>query len=116
MSEQAQSTTDQLLEGIRKGMVSRQVRLFTAQGLLPVSRDDLIRLQVVLTSDPDQELAEIATKSIKEVATETLVEWLMNKELEPLELDLVSRVRKEEPVWSATKRSSSSRLSRARLT
>jgi hypothetical protein len=101
MSEQGLSTTVQLLEGIRKGMVSRQVRLFAAQGLLPVSRDDLLRLQVVLTSDPDQELAEIATNTVKEVEAEVIVEWLGNKELEPIELDLVSRARKEEPIWSA---------------
>jgi hypothetical protein len=82
-------------------MVSRQVRLFAAQGLLPVSRDDLLRLQVVLTSDPDQELAEIATKSVRDQPTEVIVEWLGNKELEPIELDLVSRARKEEPIWSA---------------
>jgi uncharacterized protein (UPF0147 family) len=82
-------------------MVARQVRLFAAQGLLPVSREDLIRLQVVLTSDPDQELAEIATKTLQEAETEVIVEWLGNKELEPIELDLVSRARKEEPIWSA---------------
>jgi len=46
-------SVDQLIEGILAGTVPRQVRLFAAQGLLPVSRDDLFRLQLLLSADPD---------------------------------------------------------------
>ena len=53
MTESQSSTADQLFTGILEGKVPRQVRLFAAQGLLPVPREDLLRLQVILTSDPE---------------------------------------------------------------
>ncbi len=62
-------TTEQLLNGILEGQVPRQVRLFAAQGLLPISQEDLLRLQFMLSTDPDDELAEIAKASIAEVCT-----------------------------------------------
>jgi hypothetical protein len=95
------ASTEQILDGIRKGMVPRQVRLFAAQGLLPVSRDDLVRIQIMLSADPDRELAEIATKSVRELDSDVVVEWLKNIELQPIELDLLARVRNEEPIWAA---------------
>ena len=60
-------TTDELLDGILEGKVPRQVRLFAAQGLLPIPREDLLRLQVMLSTDPDDELAEISKASVAEV-------------------------------------------------
>ncbi len=103
MTDQDQSTASltQLLDGIRKGLVPRQVRLFAAQGLLPIPRESLLRLQVVLTSDPDEELAKIASTSITETKTDVLIEWIRATLLDPLELDLLVRVRREEPIWGA---------------
>jgi len=91
----------QLIEGIQKGQVPRQVRLFAAQGLLPVSRDDLFRIQVLLTSDPDEELGQVAASSLRDVETDTLVGWVAAGGLEPLELELLIRVRSEEVIWAA---------------
>jgi hypothetical protein len=92
-------TTDQLLNGILEGQVPRQVRLFAAQGLLPIPREDLLRLQFLLSTDPDEELSEISTASIAEVTPEAIVEWVSSYELESMVLDLVIRLREEETVW-----------------
>ena len=99
--EQKSSTADQLFAGILEGKVPHQVRLFAAQGLLPVPREDLLRLQVILTSDPDTELAAAATESLNNEDKATFVEWLGDGELPSLVLDLLTRVRREPEIWSA---------------
>jgi hypothetical protein len=97
-------TTDDLLRGILEGKVPRQVRLFAAQGLLPISREDLLRLQVLLSTDPDNELATVAAKSVAEVEGSTLVDWISSYDHDAIELDLLVRLRDEEAVWSAVAR------------
>jgi len=97
----AGSSVAQIIEGIRKGMVPRQVRVFAAQGLLPVSREDLLRIQLLLTSDPDEEVVRTATESIKEVDEPVLVEWLKQGHGDSLALDLLVRARSEEAIWAA---------------
>jgi hypothetical protein len=101
MAEQPAGTAEQLYQGILAGKVPRQVRLFAAQGLLPVPREDLLRLQVLLSSDPDPELAQHARTSIENEESATLVEWVKEPEMEPLVLDLVVRIRQEDEIWSA---------------
>jgi hypothetical protein len=101
MAEGSITTVQQLFTGITEGKVPRQVRLFAAQGMLPVPREDLLRLQFLLSADPDEELAEVARASIKNEADLTLVDWIREYELEALVLDLVIRVRDEETVWAA---------------
>lgn len=96
----ARSGSD-LLQGILKGQVPRQVRLFAAQGLLPVSREDLFRLQIVLSADPDQELAALASQSIREVDEQRLIQWLQAGEVDPIVLDLLVRIRSEDTIWGA---------------
>jgi hypothetical protein len=92
-------TADDLLNGILEGKVPRQVRLFAAQGLLPVSREDLLQLQVMLSSDPDDELAGIATESVAEVESENIVSWVREFDVESMVLDLLIRIREEDPIW-----------------
>lgn len=101
MAEGSISTVQQLFTGIVEGRVPRQVRLFAAQGMLPVPREDLLRLQFLLSADPDEELAGLAKTSLKNEADLTLVDWIRETELEALVLDLVVRVREEDSVWSA---------------
>ena len=91
--------TDDLIGGILEGKVPRQVRLFAAQGLLPIPQEDLLRLQVMLSSDPDDELASMAKASVSEIDSAAIVEWISEYELEPMVLDLLTRVRDEEEVW-----------------
>lgn len=95
------NTAENLIDSILEGKVARQVRLFAAQGLLPVSREDLFRLQLVLSADPDPELAATASASIAEVPSSALMEWIRNSEIDPLELDLLARVRSDEEIWVA---------------
>ena len=101
MAEDSINTAQQLFTGIIEGKVPRQVRLFAAQGMLPVPREDLLRLQILLSADPDEELADAARASIKNEADLTLVDWIRENTIEALVLDLVVRVRDEETVWAA---------------
>ena len=101
MAEESITTVQQLFRGITEGRVPRQVRMFAAQGLLPVAREDLFRLQALLSADPDQELAAAAAESLRHESDLTLVEWIEHNEIESLVLDLVIRVRDEDSVWSA---------------
>ncbi len=94
-------TVDQILEGIKKGQVPRQVRLFAAQGLLPVAREDLLRMQILLTSDPDEEVASLAEASLAAEEESVLIALVKEHELDPLELDLLARVRREDELWMA---------------
>jgi len=91
--------TQDLIGGILDGQLPRQVRFFAAQGLLPIPREDLLWLQILLSSDPDDELAEIAKASVAEVETATLAEWLKGYDLEPMVLDILIRLREEEEIW-----------------
>jgi hypothetical protein len=95
------NSAEQLIDGIIAGQVPRQVRLFAAQGLLPVSREDLFRLQLILSADPDPELAAIAAASLGEVTIQVLVDWIRSQPVAPLELDLLARVREEQDIWVA---------------
>ncbi len=101
MTQQESNTANQLFAGILEGKVPRQVRLFAAQGLLPVPREDLLRLQVLLSADPDPELATAAKEALNNEERSTLVEWLDHGDLPSLVLDLLTRVRKEPEIWSA---------------
>ena len=94
-------TANDLIEGILQGKVPHQVRQFAAQGLLPVSREDLLRIQLVLSADPDEALAALARTSLAEVPVDVFLTWLRTEEITPLDLDLLARVRHDEPLWGA---------------
>jgi hypothetical protein len=99
-TETAPTSGEDLIEGILQGQVPRQVRLFAAQGLLPVSREELLRLQLLLSTDRDEELAAIATTSVREIEESKVLEVLAHSEFEPIELDLLVRLREEESIWT----------------
>jgi hypothetical protein len=101
MTEEKQTSGADLIAGIVRGQVPRQVRLFAAQGLLPVSREDLLSLQCVLSSDPDGELAKLAEDSLRGVEETTILDWIRDHPPESLVLDQLIRVREGEAVWSA---------------
>jgi len=97
-------SVQQLIDGILEGRVPRQVRLFAAQGLLPVSREELIRLQLILSSDPDPDLAQTATESLREFDTSIFLDWLREGLASALEIDLLIRIVDDEEVWVAAAR------------
>lgn len=100
MSEPTITTGPDLIRGVVSGTVPRQVRLFAAQGLLPISREDLLSLQTLLTADPDEELADVAKVSIQSESDETILAWIRTIPPEPMVLDLLIRVRDSEAVWA----------------
>ncbi len=95
------SNTEEILEGILTGQVPRQIRIFAAQGLLPISREDLFRLQAALTADPEDDIRKTAEDSLKNEDPVVLVRWLEDTDVTPIELDLLIRVVRDEPVWAA---------------
>ncbi len=101
MADGDRITAQSLIDGIRGGMVPRQVRLFAAQGLLPVSREDLLRIQLLLSADGDDELATSARRSIADLEPEGVVTIVRAGGLDPIELDLLARLRQEEAIWAA---------------
>lgn len=84
------SITD-LTADIRQGLVPRSVRLFAAQGLLPVSREELIRVLVLLGVDGDDEIASAAKVTLASFTAEHFRAVLDLEGIEPLEIDLASR-------------------------
>ncbi len=101
MADASLNSAEALIDGILAGQVPRQVRLFAAQGLLPVSREDLFRLQLVLSADPDAELAAMAAASLGEVPMQVLIGWIRSQSIDPMELELLARVREEQEIWIA---------------
>ena len=100
MTDQNRISGADLIAGIVKGQVPRQVRLFAAQGLLPISREELLGLQCVLSSDPDEELAKLAAESVQREELTTILDWLQGESLEAIVLDQLIRVRDEEAIWA----------------
>jgi hypothetical protein len=101
MTSEGLGSGSDLIKGITQGKVPREVRLFAAQGLLPVPREDLLSLQTLLSSDPDKELAEVARQSLEGEDAQTILDWLNHHPPEPLVLDQLIRVRTDESVWAA---------------
>lgn len=75
-----------LITQIRSGIAPRKVKEFAAQGILPVPEEELISLQVSLTSDPDPEIAETSRQSLQKVPEQT---WCRMLERKDPEKDLV---------------------------
>ncbi len=95
------SSIAELLAKVRQGLVPRAVRLFAAQGLLPVSREDLIRANLILAADGDQEIAEAARKTLAGFEVTHLMAVLQLEEVDALEIDLLARCRQDEGLWHA---------------
>ena len=93
MTEKKKISGAELIAGITRGEVPRQIRLLAAQGLLPISREEMMGLQCILSSDPDQELAKVAAESVQSVEQETILAWLRHNPPESLVLDQLIRVR-----------------------
>ena len=100
MTEKSPVSGADLIAGIVKGQVPRQVRLFAAQGLLPISREEILSLQSILSSDPDEELARVAAESLRAEEESTILDWIRDQSPESLVLDQLIRVRDSEAIWS----------------
>jgi hypothetical protein len=60
-----------LIEQLRSGSAARNIKEFAAQGMLPLAEEDLVPIQVQLSTDSDEPIAELAKKSLQKVAQET---------------------------------------------
>ena len=95
------SSVNELLVKIRQGMAPRALRLFAAQGLLPVSREELIRVNLILAADGDHEVAAAAQATLAGFTTENFMAVLQVKDADSLEIDLLARCRQDEALWQA---------------
>ena len=95
------SSVAELLARIRQGMAPRTLRLFAAQGLLPVSREDLIRVVLILAADGEAEISDTAQATLATFTPEQLLEVIKLPDIDPLEIDLLSRCRQDENLWIA---------------
>jgi hypothetical protein len=69
-----------LIEQLRSGSAPRNIKEFAAQGMLPLSVEDLIPLQVQLSNDSDEGIASLAKASLQKVAQETWMRLVDRKD------------------------------------
>jgi hypothetical protein len=86
------SSVRELVSRIRQGLVPRAVRLFAAQGLLPVAREELIRVLALLAAEGDVEIALAARETLSSFTPAQCRDVLRLADLEPVEIDLLARV------------------------
>ena len=60
-----------LVEQLRSGSAPRNIKEFAAQGMLPLAEEELVPLQVQLSSDTDEPIANLAKTSLQKVSQET---------------------------------------------
>lgn len=101
MSASAPGSVAELVSRMREGMVPHTVRLFAAQGLLPVGRDELIRLLVFLVADGDAEIAGAARATLDTFSVDNFMAVLQMEDVDPVDIDLLTRAVKSEAVWQA---------------
>ncbi|MBI4917617.1 MAG: hypothetical protein HY825_17395 [Acidobacteria bacterium] len=101
MSEQAITSVGELLSRMRQGMVPRSVRLFAAQGLLPVSREDLIRVLAFLAAEGDEEIASTTRETLATFTTENFRAVLQLDDITALDIDLLGRAVHDDSIWQA---------------
>ena len=99
-STQGPGSVSELLVQLRRGQAPRQLRQFAAQGLLPVSREDLIRVLLILAADPEEGIAAVAQKSLDGFSIDNLQAVLNLPDVDPLEIELLARCRQDEGLWA----------------
>ncbi len=60
-----------LVEQLRSGSAPRNIKEFAAQGMLPLAEEELVPLQVQLSSDTDEPIANLAKTSLQKISQET---------------------------------------------
>src|SRR5918996_1645427 len=69
-----------LIDFFRRGEVARDVRLLAAQGVMAPRAQEQVGLLVLLSDDPDQEIAETANATIDALPREPLAALLANSD------------------------------------
>src|SRR5688572_12931789 len=72
--------TAALIDQIRSGTAPSNLRMFAAQGLLPIPQDELIPLQILLRRDMEEGVASAAKSSLSRVTEETWMRLVEKKD------------------------------------
>ena len=72
--------TTVLIDQIRSGTAASNIKLFAAQGLIPIPQDDLIPLQILLRKDSDAAISSAARTSLLKVAEDTWIRLVEKKD------------------------------------
>jgi hypothetical protein len=72
--------TAALMDQIRSGTAPTNIRMFAAEGFLPIPEDDLIPLQILLRKDPDDAIADAARTSLSKVPENTWARLVERKD------------------------------------
>ncbi|HEV8254207.1 MAG TPA: hypothetical protein VGQ78_05595 [Vicinamibacteria bacterium] len=88
-------TVNPLVEQFQRGGVPRELRLMGAQGALPLKPADLVDLLQLLARDPDAEVAQAATGSLKAMPKEELAPIVKDRLTPPVVLAWVLANREE---------------------
>ncbi|GAB4372164.1 MAG: hypothetical protein Kow0062_08290 [Acidobacteriota bacterium] len=83
MSTQAPGLAERILEAIESGRAPRQARLAAARGSLPLSRAQLVALQLRLREDDDDEIRGAATAALDAVSADEAVALAGDEESAP---------------------------------
>ena len=70
-----------LVESFRRREVSRDVRLTAARGALPARADEVLALLVMLSGDPDSEIAATATATLDTLPVDALQAFLAGSDV-----------------------------------
>src|SRR5438132_1081475 len=77
------NSPSELAGQIRSGAVPLQLKKFAAEGILPIPEDDLIPLQVHLSTDQDSTVSDAALKCLVRVPEETWNRLVEKKDPQP---------------------------------
>ena len=72
--------TAALIDQIRSGTAPTNIRMFAAEGFLPIPQDDLIPLQILLRKDPDETISAASRSSLSKVPEQTWVRLVEKKD------------------------------------
>ena len=94
--------TNPLVDQFRRGGVARDLRLMAAQGLLPLTSEDLVELWTDLVRDSDEGVREAATKSLTEFPANELLPIVKSRATPPAVLGWVVTYRSERELREPT--------------
>ena len=69
-----------LLDQIRAGTATYQIREYAAQGVLPLTEEQMIPLQIFLTKDKDLRIARTALNTLQKVSDQTWIRMVSEKD------------------------------------
>lgn len=86
------NSSNPAVRAIIEGRAPKPAKLAAARGILPIAHGDLLEVLVALTSDPEQELADLAKSTLLSQDPVALQSVLGSDEAAPRVLDFYSRI------------------------